>query len=112
VRDADLRRLPTRIARTTFLEAKVLFTRTDVKDTTDAFKEAVNLRREVRHAIPTEERDLLEENFDDLAAFLVTMKFLGLAWIHEPIFWKMYSTVLFPLHEFHIVSSDNHTIFM
>jgi hypothetical protein len=57
------------MARTTFLKAKVLFTRDDVKDVTKAFKEAVNLPRKVKPAIPKGERDLVGEDFDDLATF-------------------------------------------
>lgn len=57
------------IARTSFLKAKVLFKRNDFKSATDAFKEAANLRRKVKHAITKGDRDLVEEDFDELVTF-------------------------------------------
>ena len=57
------------MARTTFFKAKLLFTRNDVKEVTEASKEAGNRRRKVKHAMPKEKRDLVEEGFDSLVTF-------------------------------------------
>jgi hypothetical protein len=57
------------IARTTFLKAKVLFRKNDVKDATEAFKEAANLRRKTKYAAAKDDRDLVEDDFDDLVTF-------------------------------------------
>ncbi len=57
------------ISRTTFLMAKVLYQMKDSRAATDALKEAADLRRKIKYAMPKRDRDLTEEDFDELVTF-------------------------------------------
>ena len=67
--DSDREVYRPEMARTTFLKAKVLYEGNNLKSATETFKEAANLRNKVKHAVAKSERDLVEEDFDNLVTF-------------------------------------------
>jgi len=52
-----------------FLKAKVLYQMGDEKGAATAFKEAAALRKGIAHASEKGDRDLREEDFDELVTF-------------------------------------------